>query len=164
MALTESEYDRIEAYLEGTLSPDEQRQLEAELAADPDLQQAVDEHRVIWEGLQVPVAVEYFQEMHGQLEEQGLLEFDDLWVEAVEPSHSSSEHPAHPHAEHDEPEVFVTSEPKTAPDDPTSHIEVAVQDDLDVHHPSPEPDHQPDDWDTPPGSELSDPHFNGLDE
>lgn len=160
MALTEAEFDRIEAYLEGTLAPDEQRELEAELAADPDLQQAVDEHRVIWEGLQVPVAVEYFQEMHGQLEEQGLLEFDDLWVEAVEPADASSEHPTDP----DEPEVFVTPDPKTAPDDTTSPIEVAVHDDPEVRHPSPEPDHQPDDWDAPLDPDLPDPHFNGPDE
>ncbi|GAB3932316.1 anti-sigma factor family protein [Larkinella terrae] len=163
MALTESEYDRIEAYLEGTLSPDEQRQLEAELAADPDLQQAVDEHRVIWEGLQVPVAVEYFQEMHGQLEEQGLLEFDELWVEAIDAEqHTSPDHSAHPHSDHDEPEVFVTSDPKTGPDDTTSHIEVAVHDEPETPHSH--PDHQPDDWDTPLDSDSPDPHYNDPEE
>ena len=131
MALTEAEFDRVEAYLDGNLSPDENRQMEGDLARDSNLKQAFEEHRVIWEGLQVPVAVAYFQDMHEQLEEQGLLQLDEFWVEA------------------DEPEVFVTPDP----DDTTSPIEVAV-------HEDPEWDEKPDGWDGPTEPDAPDTHFD----
>jgi hypothetical protein len=167
MALTEAEFDRIEAYLDGNLSADEHRQLEAEMAGDRDLQQAVEEHRVIWEGLQVPVATAYFQEMHEQLEDLGLL-FDDLWVEADSSDDTAVEHHPHPtahHSDHDEPEVYVTAEPKTDLDDHTTHIEVAVHDELNLDiHTDPELDDKPDGWDGPTDTDLPDTHHNDPDE
>ncbi|MGA0555888.1 hypothetical protein ACO2Q8_04490 [Larkinella sp. VNQ87] len=132
MTLTEAEFDRIEAFLAGTLPPDEQRQLEADMNQDPDLRQAFEEHRVIWEGLHVPVAVAYFQDLHEQLEEQGLLDADDLWVEA-EPAD-------------DEPEVFVADDSKADPDESAHHIEVAILAEPDPEVP-PKAGEAPNEWD-----------------
>lgn len=163
MDLSEAEFDRIEAFLAGDLSADEQRRMETELAQNHDLQQAVDEHRVIWESLQVPVAVEYFQEMHSQLDEQGLLQIDDFWVDVDQPDDTHSAHPAHHPEAHHEPEVFVTEEPKTVSDDTAHHIDVAVDEDP-IIHPDPDHDNRHGDWDNPGHFDSPHSHFDGTDD
>jgi hypothetical protein len=162
MALSEAEFDRIEAFLDGSLPPDERQQMEADMAQDSDLQRAVEEHRVIWEGLQVPVAVEYFQEMHGQLDQQGLLQVDDIWVEADQPDDATTDHPAH-HAHDDEPEVFVADDPKTDLGSANHHIDVAVNENSDTPL-SPEQNETHDGWNNPNDFESPHTHFDGPDD
>ncbi|WP_338869783.1 hypothetical protein WBJ53_21035 [Spirosoma sp. SC4-14] len=155
MALSEAEFDRIDAFLDGSLPTDERRQMEEDMAQNSELQRAVDEHRVIWEGLQVPVAVEYFQAMHTQLDEQGWLQYDDIWVE-VEPSDDDhgSPLPEHHHVGHtDEPEVFVADE-STNKQDTTEHtLDVSVTDVSDGEH-IPQHTDMSHNWDAPVDPEL----------
>lgn len=160
MIVNEAEFDRIEAYLEGALPDDERRQMDEEMTHNSDLQRAVEEHRVIWEGLQVPVAVDYFQEIHSQLEEQGWLQYDDIWVEAEPAGHPGTEPPEQHTGHDDEPEVFVADDPANRHDLTAHAVDVSVTDEPPTEH-LPDPNDTSHEWDSsiepePPHAHMDD--------
>jgi hypothetical protein len=79
--MTEAEFERIDDFLAGKLTSDEQRRMEAEIAQNAELREAIDKHRVVRESLQVLAAKGRFQTMHRQLERMGLIEQPENEVE-----------------------------------------------------------------------------------